>query len=118
MLEKLGIEIKVPPGGVEATQASIAAAQATHSQLTPQLLLQKTMEEQVEKVKTATGIELPSYYNPIAVNPTKYAEQIQKRRLLWGNKDKQPVSDPTLFSCMFLFLSINFTIELFSIFIG
>lgn len=91
VLEKLGIEIKVPPGGVEATQASIAVAQATNNQLTPQLLLQKTMEEQVEKVKTATGIELPSYYNPIAVNPTKYAEQIQKRRLLWGNKDKQPV---------------------------
>lgn len=47
------------------------------------------MEKQVEKVKSATGIALPSYYNPMAVNPSKYAEQIQKRRLLWGNKDKQ-----------------------------
>lgn len=43
----------------------------------------------MEKVKSATGIQLPSYYNPMAVNPTKYAEQIQKRRLLWGNKGKE-----------------------------
>lgn len=91
MLEKLGIELKVPPGGIDITQTGIVSA-PSNSQLTPQLLLQKTMEQQVEKVKSATGIELPSYYNPIAVNPTKYAEQIQKRRLLWGNKDKQPVS--------------------------
>lgn len=73
----------------------IAARVANPTQLTPQILLQKQMEEQVEKVKSATGIELPSYYNPIAVNPTKYAEQIQKRRLLWGNKDK-PVRHLTL----------------------
>ncbi len=80
----MGIELKVPAGGIDVSQTGVV------SQLTPQLLLQKTMEEQVEKVKSATGIQLPSYYNPIAVNPTKYAEQIQKRRLLWGNKDKQP----------------------------
>lgn len=88
MLEKLGIELKVPASGIDISQTGIVSTAAT-THLTPQLLLQKTMEEQVEKVKTATGIELPSYYNPIAVNPSKYAEQIQKRRLLWGNKDKQ-----------------------------
>lgn len=88
VLEKLGIEIKVPPGGIDISQTGVVSTPA-NSQLTPQILLQKTMEEQVEKVKSATGIELPAYYNPIAVNPTKYAEQIKKRRLLWGNKDKQ-----------------------------
>lgn len=31
---------------------------------------------------TASGT-LPSYYNPSAVNPVKYAEQMHKRRLLW-----------------------------------
>lgn len=66
------------------------------------------MEEQVEKVKTATGIQLPSYYNPIAVNPTKYAEQIQKRRLLWGNKDKQPVN--ILFHRTFNYLFEHFNV--------
>jgi len=31
-----------------------------------------------------------AFYNPAAVNPVKYAEQIQKRKLLWSsNKDKQ-----------------------------
>lgn len=49
------------------------------------------MEAQVEKVKVQTGIELPSYYNPVAVNPNKYAEQIQKRKLLWGNKQNNDV---------------------------
>ncbi|XP_050441092.1 arginine/serine-rich coiled-coil protein 2 isoform X2 [Adelges cooleyi] len=77
ILDKLGIELKVPPIGSNSMFTT---------QVTPQLLLQKTMEAQVEKVKVQTGIELPSYYNPIAVNPNKYAEQIQKRKLLWGNK--------------------------------
>ncbi|XP_075218017.1 uncharacterized protein LOC142322831 isoform X2 [Lycorma delicatula] len=73
ILEKLGIELKVPDGG----------------NMTPQMALQKSMEEQIAKVKNTTGISLPSYYNPIAVNPTKYAEQMQKRKLLWGGAQKQ-----------------------------
>lgn len=54
--------------------------------VTPQDLIQKSIAAQVEKIKADTGIELPKYYNPMAINPTKMAEQIQKRRLLWGNK--------------------------------
>lgn len=79
----MGIELKVPSIG-GSTQQSI-------TQVTPQQLLQKSMEAQVEKVKVQTGIELPSYYNPVAVNPNKYAEQIQKRKLLWGNKQSNDV---------------------------
>jgi len=82
-LDKLGIELKVPLIG------SVTLPPAT--QVTPQQLLQKSMEAQVEKVKVQTGIELPSYYNPVAVNPNKYAEQIQKRKLLWGNKQNDVV---------------------------
>jgi hypothetical protein len=44
------------------------------------------MEQQVQQVKTSTGIELPKYYNPAAMNPARYAEQMQKRKLLWGSK--------------------------------
>lgn len=55
--------------------------------VTPQMLLQRTMDEQVQKVKNSTGIELPKYYNPAAMNPARYADQIQKRRLLWQKKD-------------------------------
>lgn len=88
MLEKLGIELKVP-SALPGMANSSSTANSVTNQVNPQSLLQQSLKEQVEKVKSATGIELPSYYNPAAVNPTKYAEQIQKRRLLWGNKDKQ-----------------------------
>lgn len=40
-----------------------------------------------------TGVAVPKYYNPASVNPLKYAEQVQKRKLLWGrNKEKKEVS--------------------------
>ncbi|XP_021940120.1 arginine/serine-rich coiled-coil protein 2-like isoform X2 [Zootermopsis nevadensis] len=71
ILERLGIELR-PPEAVPA--------------VTPQQLLQKSIEQQVQQVKTSTGIELPKYYNPAAMNPARYAEQMQKRKLLWGNK--------------------------------
>ncbi|GLV38288.1 uncharacterized protein CBL_12937 [Carabus blaptoides fortunei] len=58
--------------------------------VTPQMLLQRSMDEQVQKVKHTTGIELPKYYNPAAMNPARYADQIQKRRLLWQKKDAVP----------------------------
>lgn len=51
------------------------------------MLLQRSMDEQVQKIKNSTGIELPKYYNPAAMNPARYAEQIQKRRLLWQKKE-------------------------------
>ncbi|KAK7793836.1 hypothetical protein R5R35_014331 [Gryllus longicercus] len=71
ILERLGIELR-PPDSMPA--------------VTPQQLLQRSMEQQVAQVKSSTGIELPKYYNPAAMNPMRYAEQMQKRRLLWGNK--------------------------------
>ncbi|XP_069683933.1 arginine/serine-rich coiled-coil protein 2 isoform X2 [Periplaneta americana] len=73
ILERLGIELRPP----EAPPA-----------VTPQQLLQKSIEQQVQQVKTNTGIELPKYYNPAAMNPARYAEQMQKRKLLWGNKSQ------------------------------
>ena len=36
-----------------------------------------------------TGIAVPKYYNPAAVNPLKYAEQVQKRKLLWSRPLKE-----------------------------
>lgn len=57
------------------------------------LLHAKQMEAQVQKVKEITGVELPKYYNPSAINPLKYAEQIKKRQMLWGNKKKEDEAD-------------------------
>lgn len=41
------------------------------------------------------GIEVPKYYNPSAVNPIRYAEQIQKRRLLWQKREPENESKET-----------------------
>ncbi|XP_067015171.1 arginine/serine-rich coiled-coil protein 2 isoform X3 [Anabrus simplex] len=76
VLERLGIELRAP----EMPPA-----------VTPQQLLQRSIEAQVQQVKSNTGIELPKYYNPAAMNPARYAEQMQKRKLLWGNKHTSPI---------------------------
>lgn len=61
-MEKLGIELKIPEG-------------IDKSQLT--------------EGKPPSDISFPSYYNPSNVNPLKYMQQMQKRKLIWGNKAKQ-----------------------------
>ncbi|GIY31173.1 hypothetical protein CDAR_6092 [Caerostris darwini] len=56
--------------------------------VTPQMALAKTMAVMNAKAQAITGVPLPTYYNPTAVNPIKYAEQVHKRKLLWLPKDK------------------------------
>lgn len=36
------------------------------------------------KAQELTGVEVPKFYNPAAINPLKFAEQQQKRKLLWS----------------------------------
>merc|ERR1719510_1232901 len=50
-----------------------------------QQMISRQLEAQVAKAKEVTGVELPSYYNPSVINPLKYADQITKRKLLWGS---------------------------------
>lgn len=52
--------------------------------VTPQMALLETMAAMHKKAQEITGIPVPKYYNPAAVNPLKYAEQVQKRKLLWS----------------------------------
>ncbi|KAK2156727.1 hypothetical protein LSH36_206g00017 [Paralvinella palmiformis] len=42
-----------------------------------------------EKAQELTGVAVPKYYNPAAVNPLKFAEQVKKRKLLWSKKDSK-----------------------------
>lgn len=42
--------------------------------------------------KLPEGVAIPAYYNPNAINVTKYAEQIQKRKLLWSGKKAEPAA--------------------------
>lgn len=74
--------------------------------MTPQLVLQQTMAAMSVQAQTLTGVALPKYYNPAAVNPLKYAEQMQKRKLLWNNKDKPEVRGSLIiFSHYFLLIT-------------
>lgn len=57
--------------------------------VTPQMVLMQTMAAMHKKAQELTGVEVPKYYNPAAVNPIKYAEQVQKRKLLWSKKPEE-----------------------------
>lgn len=35
------------------------------------------------------GVQLPAYYNPGAINVNRYADQVQKRKLIWGHKTNE-----------------------------
>lgn len=71
-------------------QQKLAALKASNPDLTTAELLRRSMEAQINEVEKQTGIALPSYYNPAAMNPVKFAEQERKKKLLWGNKSKSP----------------------------
>ena len=53
------------------------------------------VEAQLAHVKAVTGVDLPKYYNPTAINPLKYAEQIKKRQMLWGTKKSERLEPST-----------------------
>lgn len=60
------------------------------------------------KTLAETGIAVPSYYNPSAVNPMKFAEQEKKRKLLWqGKKEGVRKGVDSAFEKLHLFLLIS-----------
>lgn len=64
LLEKLGIELQpIDPSSGSSASGDTITGTAIHN-----------------------SFELPKYYNPGVMNPAKYAQQMQKRKLLWGNK--------------------------------
>lgn len=65
---------------------NVAALLASGTQVTPQIAMAAQMAALQAKALAETGIAVPSYYNPTAVNPMKFAEQEKKRKLLWQNK--------------------------------
>ncbi|XP_050729175.1 arginine/serine-rich coiled-coil protein 2-like isoform X2 [Eriocheir sinensis] len=83
-------ERKRPMDIRKEAQQKLAALKAANPDLTAAELLKRSMEAQVVEVQKQTGITLPSYYNPAAMNPMKFAEQERKKKLLWGNKNKTP----------------------------
>ncbi|KAJ8380269.1 hypothetical protein SKAU_G00010470 [Synaphobranchus kaupii] len=74
---------------VAATSTSVlnvAALLASGTQVTPQIAMAAQMAALQAKTLAETGIAVPSYYNPSAVNPMKFAEQEKKRKMLWHGK--------------------------------
>jgi len=45
------------------------------------------MEVLRAKAEAETGISVPTYYNPLVVNPMTYAQQQAKRKKLWAKKE-------------------------------
>lgn len=70
-----------------------ALANAPKDRVTPQQALAQTMAAMHQKAQELTGVAVPSYYNPAAVNPLKYAEQLKKRKLLWSKAPKEATTE-------------------------
>ena len=88
-LTEAGSSDRYHSGQVPTASAMAAAAAAVaHTFSGPD-----QVEAQLAHVKAVTGVDLPKYYNPTAINPLKYAEQIKKRQMLWGTK-KSETSEP------------------------
>ncbi|XP_042143961.1 arginine/serine-rich coiled-coil protein 2-like [Ixodes scapularis] len=73
----------MPPGVSPALAAARAAAVRSGLMPVEALGAPGPAGLQLALTQASSGSALPSYYNPSAVNPLKYAEQMQKRRLLW-----------------------------------
>ena len=74
------VESTNPPADNKMNQSVAATSAAV------QAAAQQVLQNRVAEAQQVTGVTLPSFYNPAAVNPMKYAQQIQKRKLLWSNK--------------------------------
>lgn len=71
----------------------VALATGPKDRVTPQQALAQTMAAMHQKAQELTGVAVPSYYNPAAVNPLKYAEQLKKRKLLWSKAPKETTAE-------------------------
>lgn len=90
--------VAVPGGG---SVINVAALLASGTQVTPQIAMAAQMAALQAKALAETGISVPSYYNPAAVNPMRFAEQEKKRKMLWQGK-KEGVSNITHYSYLLL----------------
>ncbi|XP_056274418.1 arginine/serine-rich coiled-coil protein 2 isoform X1 [Pseudoliparis swirei] len=86
------VAVTAPIAAVAAATATshsalnVAALLACGTQVTPQIAMAAQMAALQARTLAETGIAVPSYYNPSAVNPMKFAEQEKKRKMLWQGK--------------------------------
>ena len=94
-------------GSIENSQqmllnAAMMRIKASGEKLSPQDAIRLQMAAMHEKAQELTGVSVPKYYNPAAVNPLKYAEQVQKRKLLWSKAKEKKETPVSSLSCTFL----------------
>lgn len=75
-----------PVAAAAGPALNVAALLASGTQVTPQIAMAAQMAALQAKTLAETGIAVPSYYNPSAVNPMRFAEQEKKRKKLWQGK--------------------------------
>jgi len=81
-LSKELMHVNEKPSDLPLAEPSCASADGSE--------VSKRIAQLSAKAQALSGVALPKYYNPAAVNPLKYAEQMQKRKLLWqGSKEKK-----------------------------
>ncbi|MEE6504043.1 hypothetical protein FKM82_005051 [Ascaphus truei] len=78
--------VAVAATGGGGSVINVAALLASGTQVTPQIAMAAQMAALQAKALAETGISVPSYYNPAAVNPMRFAEQEKKRKKLWQGK--------------------------------
>ncbi|XP_073169464.1 arginine/serine-rich coiled-coil protein 2 isoform X6 [Lepidochelys kempii] len=86
MVEKQKQQEIVAAAATGGSVINVAALLASGTQVTPQIAMAAQMAALQAKALAETGIAVPSYYNPAAVNPMKFAEQEKKRKMLWQGK--------------------------------
>ncbi|TKC50267.1 hypothetical protein EI555_000760, partial [Monodon monoceros] len=82
----VGQGVEVAAAATGGSVLNVAALLASGTQVTPQIAMAAQMAALQAKALAETGIAVPSYYNPAAVNPMKFAEQEKKRKMLWQGK--------------------------------
>nr|CAG4643655.1 EOG090X0LFN [Ilyocryptus agilis] len=80
-IERLGLDV--------TNLAASVAAGTTNPPADEKKAVLEAAQQVLQAQQQAAGVNLPTYYNPAAVNVSKYAEQVQKRKLLWANKEKE-----------------------------
>ncbi|XP_010718463.1 arginine/serine-rich coiled-coil protein 2 isoform X8 [Meleagris gallopavo] len=86
MVEKQKQQEMAAAAATGGSVINVAALLASGTQVTPQIAMAAQMAALQAKALAETGIAVPSYYNPAAVNPMKFAEQEKKRKMLWQGK--------------------------------
>ncbi|CAH2052623.1 unnamed protein product, partial [Iphiclides podalirius] len=75
VMEKMGLQIKTPDGSMATAQQLRAAAS-----------------------ETPANSGLPAYFNPGSLSTNKIMDQVQKRKLLWSNKNKSEAEEAAKWS--------------------